>query len=243
MEGVSDWVRRNCVNFNASKTCFIPISLSNLPSDYSISFENVEIAPLTSVNILGLEISANLSWRNHIEGIAKSASKKLGVLFKCRSFFSSAELLQLYVGLIRPCVEYCSHVWGGSPYTRLLDRVEAKAFRLVGDARLTSSLDSLSLRRRVASLTIFYRLYFGYCSHELKSIIPPPLPRPRITRQAASSHNFCVRLSNDRLSRHSESFIPTTTRVWNSLPQSVFPDSFNIPLFKQRVCRHLRGLR
>ena len=60
LEGVSDWGRRNCVNFNASKTCFIPISLSNLPSDYSISFENVEIAPLTSVNILGLEISANL---------------------------------------------------------------------------------------------------------------------------------------------------------------------------------------
>ena len=242
LERISDWGRRNCVNFNASKTCFIPISLSNLPSDYSISFENVEIAPLTSINILGLEISTNLSWRNHIESIAKSASRKLGVLFRCRNFFSSAELLQLYVGLIRPCVEYCSHVWGGSPYTRLLDRVEAKAFRLVGDARLTSSLDSLSLRRSVASLTIFYRIYFGYCSHELRSIIPPPLPRPRSTRQAASSHSFCVRLSNDRLSRHSESFIPTTARVWNSLPQSVFPDSFNISLFKRRVCRHLRGL-
>ena len=199
LERISNWGRQNCVNFNASKTCFIPISLSNLPSDYSISFENVEIAPLTSVNILGLEISTNLSWRNHIENIAKSASRKLGVLFKCRNFFSSAELLQLYVGLIRPCVEYCSHVWGGSPYTRLLDRVEAKALRLVGDVRLTSSLDSLSLRCSVASLTIFYRIYFGYCSHELRSIIPPPLPRPRSTRQATSSHSFCVRLSNDRI--------------------------------------------
>ena len=183
-----------------------------------------------------------MSWRNHIEGIAKSASRKLGVLFRCRNFFSPAELLQLYVGLIRPCMEYCSHVWGGSPYTRLLDRVEAKAFRLVGDARLTSSLDSLSLRRRVASITIFYRLYFGYCSEELKSIIPPPLPRPRSTRQATASHNYCVRLSNDRISRHSESFIPSTSRVWNSLPQSVFPDTFNVAMFKRRVCQHLRGL-
>ena len=242
LERVSDWGRRNCVKFNASKTCFIPISLSNVPSNFPINFENVEIAPLPSINILGLELSHNLSWRNHIEGIAKSASKKLGVLFRCRNFFSSSELLQLYVGLIRPCMEYCSHVWGGSPYTRLLDRVEAKAFRLIGNARLSSSLDSLSLRRRVASLTIFYRLYFGYCSSELRSIVPPPLPRPRNTRQAASSHDFCVRLSNVRLSRHSESFIPTTSRVWNSLPQSVFPDSFNISVFKQRVCRHLRGL-
>ena len=49
------------------------------------------------------------------------------------------------MGLIHPCVEYCSHVWGGSPCTRLFDRVEAKAFCLVRDVRLTSSLDSLSL--------------------------------------------------------------------------------------------------
>ena len=242
LERISDWGRRNCVRFNASKTCFIPISLSNLPSNYSINFEDVEIAPLTSINVLGLEINSNLSWRNHIESMAKSASKKLGVLFRCRSFFSSAELLQLYVGLIRPCLEYCSHVWGGSSFTRILDRVEAKAFRLIDDARLTSSLDSLSLRRRVASLTIFYRLYFGQCSHELRSIIPPPLPRPRSTRQAASSHNYCVKLSNERISRHSESFIPFISRVWNSLPQSVFPDSYNVTLFKRQVCQYLRGL-
>ena len=136
---IYDWDRRNCVRFNASKTCFIPISLSNLPSNYTISFENVEIAPLTSVKILCIEISSNLSWRNHIESIAKSVSKKLGVLFRCRSFFSSSELLRLFVGLIRSCLEYCSHVWGGSPFTRILDRVEAKAFRLIDDARLTSS--------------------------------------------------------------------------------------------------------
>merc|ERR1712035_152844 len=161
------------------------------------------------------------SWRNHIEGMAKSAPKKLGVLFRCRSFFSSSELPQLYVGLIRPCMEHFSHVWGGSPCTLLFDKVEAKAFRLIDDARLTSSLDSLSLRRRVASLSIFYRIYFGHCSHELRSIIPPPLLRPRSTRQAVSSHNFCVRLSNDRISRHSQSFIPTTYFTSLELPSSV----------------------
>ena len=122
---------------------FLSLSLSTLPADYSVSFENVEIVPLTSINILGLEVSYNLSWRNHIEGIAKSDSKKLGVLFRYSSFFSSTKLLHLYVGLIRPCVEYCSHVWGGSPYTHVLDRLEA--FCLVGDIHLTSSLDSLSL--------------------------------------------------------------------------------------------------
>ena len=68
LERVSNWD-------SASMTCLILISLSNFPSDYSISFRNVKIVPLISVNILGLEISTNLSLRNHIEGMAKSASK------------------------------------------------------------------------------------------------------------------------------------------------------------------------
>ena len=238
---ISEWGRQNLVTFNASKTCFIPISLSNNPSDYLISFQGVKIEPLPSINILGLNICHNLSWRTHIEGMAKSASKKLGVLFRCRNFFSSAELLQLYVGLIRPCMEYCSHVWGGSPYVRLLDGVERKAFRLINDADLTSNLDSLSLRRRVASLTIFYKYYFGNCSREIKSIMPLPLLRPRNTRQASVSHTYCVRLEQARIDRYDQSFIPFTSRVWNSLPQSVFPDSFNISSFKRQVCRHFRN--
>ena len=43
------------------------------------------------------------------------------------------------------CLEYCSHIWGSSPYTSLLDRVESKAIRVIGDPSLTSTLDPLSL--------------------------------------------------------------------------------------------------
>ena len=39
--------------------------------------------------ILGLQIFSSLSWRDHIVQIAKSASKKLGVLFRCK-YFNSA---------------------------------------------------------------------------------------------------------------------------------------------------------
>merc|ERR1712002_519590 len=38
---------------------------------------------------------------------------------------------------------------------------------------------TLSLRRKVASLSLVYRYYFGRCSLELASCIPPPLERPR----------------------------------------------------------------
>ena len=144
-------------------------------------------------------------------------------------------------GFIRPCLEYCSHIWGSSPYTSLLDRIESKAIRLIVDPSLTSTLDPLSLRRNVASLSLFYCYYFGHCSDELATCIPPPMARPRSTRQATFAHNYCVELSNARINRFSDGFFPSTSHLWNSLPSSVFPASFNLPSFKRQVYHHLRG--
>ena len=187
------------------------------------------------VYILGIQVASILSWRDHITNIAKSASKKLGVLFRFREYFSASQLLKIYVGLIRPCLEYCSHIWGASPYTYLLDRVESKAIRLIGDASVTSSLDSLSLRRKVASLSLFYKYYFGHCSVELAGCVPPPLARPLGTRQATSAHRCSVEICNPRIDRFSDCFFHSTSVLWNSLPDSVFLNSYNLSTIKRFI--------
>ena len=73
LQSISEWGTRNLVKFNTSKTQLLTISLSNTPSNYPIILEDSEIPPLNSVNILGLQISSSLSWRDHIVQIAKSA--------------------------------------------------------------------------------------------------------------------------------------------------------------------------
>ena len=166
----------------------------------------------------------------------------MGVLFQCKQYFNSAQLFKLYTGFIRPCLKYCSHFWGSSLYTSLLDRVESKAIRLIGDPSLTSTLDPLSLRRKVASLSLFYRYYFGHCSDELAACIPPPMARPCSTQQATFAHNYCVELSNARINRFSDGFFPSTSYLWNSLPSSVFPASCNLPSFKRQVYHHFRDM-
>ena len=238
---ISGWGSDNLVNFNSRKTQFLPISLSTTPSDFNISFDNNLLDPLDSINILGINVTSNLSWQAHISTIAKSASKKLGILYRCRRYFSSEQLFQLYKGLIRPCIEYCSHVWGNSPCTRLLDRVESKAVRLIGSPHITSKLEPLSLRRQVASLSLFYKYYFGNCSRELSGCVPPPLPRPRNTRQAVSCHQYCVKIDNSRIARYDVCFFPSTSKIWNSLPANVFPPQYNISSFKRRVFQFLNS--
>ena len=241
LDRISGWGGHNLVNFNSRKTQFLPISLSTTPSEFNIVFDNSLLDPLDSINILGINVTSNLSWQSHISTIAKSASKKLGILFRCRRYFSPEQLLQLYKGLIRPCMEYCSHVWGNSPCTRLLDRVEAKAVRLINSPHLTSKLEPLSVRRQVASLSLFYKYYFGHCSRELIGCIPPPLPRPRNTRQAVSCHQYCVKVDNSRIARYDVCFFPSTSKLWNSLPANAFPPQYNISSFKRRIFQFLNS--
>ena len=54
-----EWGTRNLGKFKTSKTQLLTISLSNTPSNYPITFEDREIPPLNSINILGLQISSS----------------------------------------------------------------------------------------------------------------------------------------------------------------------------------------
>ena len=113
LQSISKWGNHNSVIFNTSKTHLLTISVANTPSNYPIISEDSEILPLYYVNILGLQISSGLSWRDYIVQIAKSASKKSGVLFRCNDcnqYFKSFQLFKLYTGFIRPLLAYCSHI-------------------------------------------------------------------------------------------------------------------------------------
>src|SRR5678815_4322647 len=113
LDRISGWGSLNLVKFNSLKTQLLQISLSKTPSNFPISFDGSLVSPVDNINILGLNINKKMSWKPHITTVAKAASRKLGVLFRLRGFFSSSQLFHLYKGLIRPCMEYCSHIWGG----------------------------------------------------------------------------------------------------------------------------------
>ena len=101
LQRISEWGTRNLVKFNTPKTQLLTISLSNTPN-YPIIFDDSKILPLNPINILGIQISSSLSWRDHIVQIAKSASKNLGVLFHCKKYFSTAQLLNCILVLFVP---------------------------------------------------------------------------------------------------------------------------------------------
>src|ERR1044072_6325135 len=205
------------VVLNATKTQFLHLSTRhNVPHNYDIFFENTQLDTSSVLNILGVSFSRDLFWKDHITSLSKHASKMLSILRRLHNYFTPPQLLALYRGVVRPCMEYASHIWCGSTHRDLLNKVESRAFRLINSPVLTNSLQSLSTRRIVASLSLYYRYYNGHCSSELSRCIPPPLRRARATRLSTQYHPFSVQLSDPRLNRYALSYMYSTGKGVNT---------------------------
>ena len=189
--------------------------------------------------MLGLTFSSKLDWGSYIVSIAKTASKKIGALIRSMKFLF-LRLLCISKSTIRPCVEYCSHIWAGAPccYLGLLDKLEKRICRTVG-LSLAASLEPLAHRRNVASLSLFYRYYFGRCSSELAQLVPLPYSRGRSTRYCDRLHDFSVTIPRCYKDVYVNSFFPCTARLWNSLPIECFPLSYDLSGFKCIFNRYL----
>ena len=163
----------------------------------------------SSFKMLGLTFSSKLDWGSYIVSIAKTACKKIGALIHSKKFFSPEVALYLYKSTIRPCMEYCCHVWAGTPscYFELLDKLQKQICRTVGPS-LAASLETLTNHWNVASLSLFYRYYFGRCSSELAQLVPLPYFWGRSTRYSDRLHDFLSPfLDVTRLSMSTVSFL------------------------------------
>ena len=119
--------------------------------------------------MLGLTFSSKLDWGSYIISIAKTASKKIRALIRSMKFLSPEVALYLYKSTI------CPWNTAGAPscYLDLLDKLQKQICRIVGPS-LAASLEPLAHRQNVASLSLFYRYYFGRCSSELAQLVPLP---------------------------------------------------------------------
>ena len=100
----------------------------------------------TAFKMLGLTFFSKLDWGSYIVSVLKTASKKIGALIRSMKFLSPEVALYLYKPTIRPCMEYCCHVWAGAPscYLELLDKLQKLVCRTVGSS-LAASLEMLAL--------------------------------------------------------------------------------------------------
>ena len=155
-------------------------------------------------------------------------------------FHSPEVALYPYKSTIRPCMEYCCHICTGAPslYLEFLDKLQKQTCRTVSPP-LATSLGLLAHHWNVASLSLFYRYYFGRSSCELPKLVPLPYPRGWSTPYSDRLHDFFATIPRCYKDDYVNSFFPCTASQWNSLPIECFPLTYDLNDFKSRIKRHL----
>ena len=122
------------------------------------------------------------------------------------------------------CLLHCSH----------LHAMEPKAFRIIGISHDEAESLGLSLshRRQVGGLSVFYRLLSGLA---LPAMYPYHISAGR---SRSANKPLLVKLPKSRITAHLHSFIPPFPRLWNKLPHSIQSHS-SLQAFKTAVHHHL----
>ena len=140
-----DWGKKWLVDFNAGKTELVSFDRSNNNGSIDVKMDESVLEEKSSFKMLELTLSSKLDRSFYIISVAKTASRKIGALICSMKFLSPEVALYLYKSTIRPCMEYCCHVWAGAPscYLELLDKLQKRICKTVGPS-LVASLESLA---------------------------------------------------------------------------------------------------
>ena len=123
-------------------------------------------------------------------------------------------------------MEHCCHILAGAPscYLELLDKLQRRMCRTVSSSLATSLglplSTTLTHRQNVASLSLFYRYFFGRCSSELAQLVLLPFSRGRSTRYSDRLCEFCVAIPRCCKDVYVRSFFPHTARLGRSIRYS-----------------------
>ena len=105
---VVQWSTRNRLKLNSDKCKELRISFSKKDQNFpAISINGKEIEVATNVKLLGLTVSNNLKWNEHINGIVKKANKRMYFLIQFkRTMVPVVDLKSFYITCIRSVLDY-----------------------------------------------------------------------------------------------------------------------------------------
>ena len=226
--------------FGHAKTKMMSSSTNIQTGMLRIENKAIDIVPCTKH--LGVVLSRNLDWHDHIHELLLKAAPRAGLLRWMSKVLRPATTAQLYLYFLRPKLEYASPVWHGNLLERdamAIERVQAAVARSILQAPFrTSKTDlfkqlnwpSLRWRREIASMTLF---------HKLLVTRPPPLDSCLFPfastlsgRSMRKPHQLI--LPEAHTSKYINSFFYRSSLVWNTLPAAIQNITCN-QTFKKKI--------
>lgn len=112
---ISMWEKNWLQKFNQEKTESLTVSLKKhepFLQNQQFIFKEQPIEDVNNHKHLGVVLSSNATWYDHILTICQAASRRINILRGLKHKLSRQALQTIYFSFIRPVFEYADVVWG-----------------------------------------------------------------------------------------------------------------------------------
>lgn len=126
------WSYNNKLEFNIGKTNIMSCSRAQEPFCYEYEIDGVPLSRVTSVRDLGVQISADLTFKDHIIKICKAAFRNLGFVIRQTKELNNVIVLKvLFNALVRSKLETCAIIWNPHElkYISMIEKIQNKFLR------------------------------------------------------------------------------------------------------------------
>ena len=121
----------------------------------------MELATVDSHSHLGLTLTKNLSWKEHINKVVLKAIRRVNIIKRLKFFLGRKSLTHIYITIIRPILEYGCILYDNCTRqeSELLESVQYEAARVCIGALLNTSKIKLLQELRLSKRRRYYKLY------------------------------------------------------------------------------------
>ena len=146
LEKISRWAATWLVTFNPNKSVALLLSRKvSHPLHPPLFMENTPINEVEAHKHLGLFLSNDCSWHQHINYIKDKAWARINIMRRLKYKLDRKSLESIYISFIRPLLEYGDTIWDNcTQYEKYeLDKIQNEAARIATGATKLVSLTNL----------------------------------------------------------------------------------------------------
>ena len=126
LNAASHWAKVWGMLYNAEKSQHLTVRNKHVRvSSPPISMGGVTVPQVDHHKHIGIHLNRSLTWTDHVNEVFSSCARRIGVLRRLRRILLNAAIRRIYVGSIRPILEYACPVWCGGPIAKLVKLQES----------------------------------------------------------------------------------------------------------------------